>query len=1050
MCQGSTLIAISRVSPLLGLGHFAIARATAAITCRSFSGNSPRMGCAECLTRTAMVLFSIMLCTIVLAAPTTAGNVAFVSADAKPGGDGSSWETAFDDLQDALDLASDAKSGITQVWVTAGVYKPDRETGDRDASFVMLEGVALYGGFAGDEVKLDERDPEVNETILSADLQDNDVEGASIVDPSVFDNSFHVLVADGVDATAQLDGFSIVGGTAHGSPFPRNVGGGILMNAASPTVVNCRFVDNKGLNAGAVWNLGENVPSFRNCDFIDNYSHSRGGAIYGRATIIGCAFAGNYADHEGAAVYWAQLIVDSTFVDNLSRVFGGAISADSPRIVDCTFLGNSAGVENGGVSTSGGAILCSGSTEIINCVFADNNTQYSGGGAIANGNGNMVVRDCSFVNNVVIVNGIGGAINSGNGLVVIVNCSFDGNSAKRGGAVNAAHGLINNCVFQSNISETRGGAVNASSSKLNILNSRFLGNASAENGGAIYVTGEADVFLANCLFSGNSASIDGGAIFNAVASSNLQAVNCSVVANVAGQNGGGLFNDFGTADVGNSIFWNNSDAVNGSDEAAQIFNGPSGTLSVNYTLVENLTGDLGGSGNIGDDPLFVDADGADDIPGTDDDDLHLQSGSPCIDAADNSMVLQCVLDLDSNGRFVDDPDTKDSGVGKPPIVDMGSYEFGSVPKADCNYNGLWDDCEVLEQLAPDCNGNMIPDECDIDVGFSEDCNLNGIPDECDIVDFDCNGNGIPDDCDIADGFSLDCNNNGIPDNCDIDDGFSTDCDLNGIPDECDVDCNFNGVPDTCDIIDQTSLDCNQDGVPDDCQGLFIDCNSNGLADECEIAEGLAEDCNKNGIPDECDLTGMFRVDSGALSPIGNGFPQSVPLSNLPEAMSDVTLSFSAISDLSSSSERIEVLINDTEIGDVFGSGASDCPATPDEDLLILTSDAYNELITDGTATVDLIATSSVNSFQCEDGTFVRMTLQYPGFKSLPDNNNNGIPDDCDIPGDLDGDGFVTVKDLLILLGAWGPCADCDACVADIDGDCSVGVKDLLILLANWG
>ncbi|MCH8258704.1 MAG: VCBS repeat-containing protein [Planctomycetes bacterium] len=55
-----------------------------------------------------------------------------------------------------------------------------------------------------------------------------------------------------------------------------------------------------------------------------------------------------------------------------------------------------------------------------------------------------------------------------------------------------------------------------------------------------------------------------------------------------------------------------------------------------------------------------------------------------------------------------------------------------------------------------------------------------------------------------------------------------------------------------------------------------------------------------------------------------------------------------------------------------------------------------------------------------------------------------------IPGDLDGDGHVGVKDLLILLGAWGPCPPKGDCPADLDGDGSVGVKDLLILLGNWG
>lgn len=53
-------------------------------------------------------------------------------------------------------------------------------------------------------------------------------------------------------------------------------------------------------------------------------------------------------------------------------------------------------------------------------------------------------------------------------------------------------------------------------------------------------------------------------------------------------------------------------------------------------------------------------------------------------------------------------------------------------------------------------------------------------------------------------------------------------------------------------------------------------------------------------------------------------------------------------------------------------------------------------------------------------------------------------------GDLDGDGSVGVKDLLILLGDWGPCDNCTDCSADLDGDCTVGVKDLLILLGNWG
>jgi subtilisin family serine protease len=54
------------------------------------------------------------------------------------------------------------------------------------------------------------------------------------------------------------------------------------------------------------------------------------------------------------------------------------------------------------------------------------------------------------------------------------------------------------------------------------------------------------------------------------------------------------------------------------------------------------------------------------------------------------------------------------------------------------------------------------------------------------------------------------------------------------------------------------------------------------------------------------------------------------------------------------------------------------------------------------------------------------------------------------PGDIDVDGTVGISDLLLLLGAWGPCPDCADCPADLDGDCTVGITDLLTLLGNWG
>ncbi len=53
-------------------------------------------------------------------------------------------------------------------------------------------------------------------------------------------------------------------------------------------------------------------------------------------------------------------------------------------------------------------------------------------------------------------------------------------------------------------------------------------------------------------------------------------------------------------------------------------------------------------------------------------------------------------------------------------------------------------------------------------------------------------------------------------------------------------------------------------------------------------------------------------------------------------------------------------------------------------------------------------------------------------------------------GDINMDGVVSAGDVLLLLGSWGRCDDCDDCPADLNGDCIVGAGDLLILLANWG
>ena len=62
-----------------------------------------------------------------------------------------------------------------------------------------------------------------------------------------------------------------------------------------------------------------------------------------------------------------------------------------------------------------------------------------------------------------------------------------------------------------------------------------------------------------------------------------------------------------------------------------------------------------------------------------------------------------------------------------------------------------------------------------------------------------------------------------------------------------------------------------------------------------------------------------------------------------------------------------------------------------------------------------------------------------------------ITSECPLcPADFDNSGDVGVKDLLFLLGAWGPCPPKGDCLADFDDTGDVGVKDLLFLLGAWG
>ncbi len=84
----------------------------------------------------------------------------------------------------------------------------------------------------------------------------------------------------------------------------------------------------------------------------------------------------------------------------------------------------------------------------------------------------------------------------------------------------------------------------------------------------------------------------------------------------------------------------------------------------------------------------------------------------------------------------------------------------------------------------------------------------------------------------------------------------------------------------------------------------------------------------------------------------------------------------------------------------------------------------------------------------QDGDASFGDIQF-GFNTSTVNDGSVLSLLINVPSDLDEDLTVGIMDFVILISAWGPCADCQACPADLDGDCIVGPVDLAILLADW-
>ncbi|MES2430196.1 MAG: right-handed parallel beta-helix repeat-containing protein [Bacteroidota bacterium] len=375
-----------------------------------------------------------------------------ISAGGSDANNGKTWATAFATIEYAINIAS---AGDT-VFVRKGIYQPAADT-----SFILKDGVKIYGSFAG------------NETTLAQRLFGNTAADSSSLtgnNRTVVNNSKNNL-----SLATLLDGFIITGGKAYSGAGMTNVsssptisnciftanaatwtGGGISNDHSSPIISNCRFSKNTTDYVGAgIYNTASS-PNITNCSFIANASGYHGGGIFNTSAssspvITNCSFTGNMVTYNGAGIYNSSI--------------------SSAIISNCSFTANATGdnSQGGGIYNE----FCNAT--ISNCSFTENITGIGGG--ICNRNTpSLTISNCSFFKNKTMA---GGGIFNSNGSPVISNCSFYGNTASYGegfggGVFNyGAFPQIKNCIVYGNM----GGVADSGTSVSNISYSLIQGMA---------------------------------------------------------------------------------------------------------------------------------------------------------------------------------------------------------------------------------------------------------------------------------------------------------------------------------------------------------------------------------------------------------------------------------------------------------------------------------------------------------------------------------------------------------------------------------------------
>ncbi|MBI2843607.1 MAG: chitobiase/beta-hexosaminidase C-terminal domain-containing protein [Armatimonadetes bacterium] len=296
---------------------------------------------------------------------TLSTTIIYVKPDGNDNNNGLSWGYAKQTITAGLNAASAGD----EVWVAGATY---------NEQITLKAGVGLYGGLAYGATSREDRDFELDETIIDAQNPGGDYGSV-------------VTVPTGAGNDTIIDGFTITGGTGT-KYYTYWYGGGIYCRRADPTIRNNKIINNSA-NIGAGISCYGSSPIIERNTIVNNTGVQAGGAVgvhqdgvYGRAaspTIRLNEIRDNTASNGGCAILqntpeygspWPVLV--NNWIDGNGRTtwMHGAIYVNysSASIISNTVTNNNVNPGynfGGGLSITGSSIYA---VDVYNNIFASN------------------------------------------------------------------------------------------------------------------------------------------------------------------------------------------------------------------------------------------------------------------------------------------------------------------------------------------------------------------------------------------------------------------------------------------------------------------------------------------------------------------------------------------------------------------------------------------------------------------------------------------------------------------------------------------------------